>query len=43
MIGDSVENEIKAGHALGMNTIQRLKAGQSKSNFADYKITSFQQ
>jgi len=43
VIGDSSDNEIKAGHALGMNTIQRLKPGSKKSEHADYGITSFQE
>jgi len=43
VIGDSVENEIKAGKQLGMNTIQRLKPGTEKSKFSDYGITSFSQ
>ena len=43
VIGDSVENEIKAGHALGMNTIQRTKTGEKKSQFSNYGIASFQE
>jgi len=43
IIGDSIENEIKAGNTLGMNTIQRLKTGDTKSKFSDYGITSFQE
>lgn len=43
VIGDSVDNEIKAGKALGMNTIQRLKTGVQKSEYSDYGIESFQE
>lgn len=41
IIGDSIENEIKAGKQLGMNTVQRLKPGVEKSKFSDFGITSF--
>jgi len=43
VIGDSIENEIKAGKQLGMNTIQRIKPGVEKSKFSDHGITSFQE
>lgn len=41
VIGDSVENEIKAGKKLGMNTIQRLKKGTEKSKYSDFGIETF--
>lgn len=41
VIGDSVDNEIKAGKELGMNTIQRLKNGDKKSSFSDFGISTF--
>lgn len=43
IIGDGVENELKSGKELGMNTIQRLKSGNEKSIYSDYGITSFQE
>lgn len=41
VIGDSADNEIKAGKTLGMNTIQRVTTGVEKSTFADFGIISF--
>jgi putative hydrolase of the HAD superfamily len=41
VLGDSADNEIKAGKELGMNTIQRLNNGDTKSNLSDYGISSF--
>ena len=41
VIGDSVDNEIKAGKELGMNTIQRLNNGDKKSSLSDFAISTF--
>ncbi len=41
VIGDSVDNEIKAGKELGMNTIQRLNNGDQKSSLSDFAISTF--
>lgn len=43
VIGDNPESEIKAGKKLGMNTIQRKSKSKESSDFADYKIESFEE
>ena len=43
VIGDNPDSELKAGKALGMNTIQRLKRKDSKAKNADYTIETFKE
>ena len=39
VIGDSAESEIAAGNALGMKTVQILRAGVERHASADYHVT----
>ncbi len=43
VIGDNPESEIKSGKDLGMKTIQRKSKSKDFSEFADFKIESFEE
>lgn len=42
VIGDNPNSEIKAGHELGLKTVQVAKFGQPKSSYADHYIQNYQ-
>lgn len=42
IIGDNPDSELKAGHQLGLTTIQVAKFGQPKSKYVNHYITHFQ-
>ena len=43
VIGDNPESELKAAHELGLRTIQRIRPDDSKSTYAEYDISSFEE
>ena len=43
VIGDNPDSELKAGHTLGMPTIQRLKRGVEPATFVTFVIESFEE
>lgn len=43
VIGDNPESEIKSGKVLGMKTIQRKSNSKKTSEYADFKIESFEE
>lgn len=40
VVGDNPDSELKAGKALGMRTVQRMRPGRKKWKLADFVITS---